>query len=213
MPYFDLYLVTPELGGDRSFKAEIIAALAVLKPAALLLRLPKADDRALINLVKELAAPAQTLGCAVLISGAGPSAAQIAVRGGADGVHAPSAAAIAGLRAELKGERMVGAGGLTSRHDAMDAGEAGADYVMFGEPDAGGASLSPSALVERAAWWAEIFETPCAAYAGQPDLIQPLAFTRAEFIALGPWCFADPALAGEAVERARAAIAAPAPAP
>ncbi len=128
---------------------------------------------------------------------------QAAVRGGADGVHAASAAQVVALRESLPADRIVGAGGLASRHDAMDAGEAGADYVMFGEPFEGRAALPESALVERAAWWAEIFETPCVAYAGHAGMLAPLAFTKAEFVALGPWAFADPEGAAEAVARAR----------
>ena len=47
----------------------------------------------------------------------------------------------------------------------MVAAEAGADYVMFGEPDAAGERPGFAAIEERVAWWAEVFEAPCVGYA------------------------------------------------
>jgi thiamine-phosphate pyrophosphorylase len=199
MPAFDTYLVTPLISDAAAFRPAFVEALALLRPASVLLTLAPGDERGQINLIKALAPLAQEAGAAVLVT----AGAQTAIRGGADGVHAASAVAAAAFRAELSADRIVGAGGLLSRHDAMDAGEAGADYVMFGEPQADGTSLSASALVERAGWWAEIFETPCVAYAASRDLVGPLAFTKAEFVALGPWCFGDPSAAAQAVAEAR----------
>ena len=50
----------------------------------------------------------------------------------------------------------------------MSLGEAGADYLLFGEPRPDGSLPSLESVVERAAWWAEIFETPCVAYRAEP---------------------------------------------
>ena len=86
----------------------------------------------------------------------------------------------------------------------MEAGEIGVDYVMFGEPRPDGSLMPFSALLDRASWWAQLFETPCVAYAPTPESVEKLAWTRAEFIALGPWCFEDPEAAAETVRRARA---------
>jgi thiamine-phosphate pyrophosphorylase len=68
------------------------------------------------------------------------------------------------------------------------------------------------AIIERAAWWAEIFETPCVAYAPSLDAVAALARTGAEFIALGEavWSHAEgPAdalrLAGAALGETEAA--------
>ena len=72
---------------------------------------------------------------------------------------------IEGRRLALKPERIAGCGGLDTRHDAMVAAEAGADYVMFGEPDTSGERPSFEAIAQRVAWWAEVFEIPCVAYA------------------------------------------------
>ena len=73
----------------------------------------------------------------------------------------------------------------------MDIGEAGVDYVMFGEPRPDGSMPPLPAVIERASWWAEIFETPCVAYAPDAEAIGPLVETGAEFVALGAWAFDD----------------------
>ena len=93
----------------------------------------------------------------------------------------------------LKPDRIAGAGGLTTRHDAMTAAEAGADYVMFGEPDETGARPSFEAIEERIAWWAEVFEAPCVGYAASLDEIAPLVKAGADFVALGDWIWRDSA--------------------
>jgi len=91
----------------------------------------------------------------------------------------------------LKPDWIVGAGGLATRHDAMLAADQGADYVLFGEPDADGARPGFAALEERVSWWAELFEAPCVAYAGSRAEVKPLVKAGADFVALGDWLWAD----------------------
>ena len=74
----------------------------------------------------------------------------------------------------------------------MLAGEAGADYVMFGEPGAEARRPPFDAIVDRVTWWAELFEIPCVAYAASLEEIGPLCAAGADFIALGDAVFADP---------------------
>ena len=69
----------------------------------------------------------------------------------------------------LKPDRIAGVGGLATRHDSMAAGEAGADYVLFGEPDAQKQRPSIEAIAERLQWWAELFEPPCVGFAASRD--------------------------------------------
>ena len=76
----------------------------------------------------------QDKGAALLIDGH----AELVARAGADGAHLTGIAAFSEALERLKPERIAGVGGLASRHDAMVAAERGADYVMFGEPDASG---------------------------------------------------------------------------
>ena len=67
----------------------------------------------------------------------------------------------------------------------MLAGEAGADYVMFGEPDAAGRRPAFDAVAKRVAWWAELFEIPCVGFAVGLDEVAPLAAAGADFVAVG----------------------------
>ncbi len=108
-----------------------------------------------------------------------------------DGAHVSGPAALEVALAALKPARIVGCGGLDTRHDAMLAAEAGADYVMFGEPDANGDRPSFAAIADRVAWWAELFEVPCVGFAASLDEVEPLAAAGADFVAVGDCVFAD----------------------
>ena len=95
---------------------------------------------------------------------------------------------LVGAIESLKPERIVGAGSVHTRDDAMTAGEMGADYVMFGEPHEGAQARGLASLIsltERVVWWAQIFETPCVAYADTIDAVEALADAGADFVALG----------------------------
>jgi thiamine-phosphate pyrophosphorylase len=129
-----LYLITPQLGDTSFFARDIGAALEAGDVAAVLLRLEPADERTLIEHAKTIAAVVQRRDIALLLDGHP----QIAARGGADGAHLTGIEALTAALAILKPDRIAGAGGLRSRHDAMLAGDANADYVMFGEPDRSG---------------------------------------------------------------------------
>ena len=118
--------------------------------------------------------------------------ADLVARAGADGAHLTGIAEFTAAIGQLKPERIAGAGGLTTRHDAMAAAEAGADYVMFGEPDAAGERPSFDAIEERVAWWAEVFEAPCVGFAASIDEVAPLVKAGADFVALGDWVWRDP---------------------
>ena len=155
--------------------------------AAVLLRLADSDERTLINRVKAMAAPVQDRDAALLLDGH----VDLVARAGADGAHLTGIAEFTGAIADLKPERIAGAGGLATRHDAMLAAEQGADYVMFGEPDATGARPAFTAIKERITWWAEVFEIPCVAYAASLDEVAPLVAAGADFIALGDFLWRD----------------------
>jgi thiamine-phosphate pyrophosphorylase len=66
----------------------------------------------------------------------------------------------------------------------MVAGETGVDYLMFGGLFPDGAAPELQEVRERAAWWAEIFETPCIAVATAAEDVAALAGTGAEFVGL-----------------------------
>src|SRR6516165_8333810 len=195
-----LYLISPEVEHPAAFADTLAAALAGAEVAAVLLRLALRDERSLINAVKAFAPIVQETGAALLVAGH----ADIVARAGADGAHLTGIATFAASLALLKPDRIAGAGGLRSRHDAMLAGETGADYVMFGDPDRHGRRLDFDALKECLTWWVELFEVPCVAYAASKDEVPPLSRTGADFIALGDWIWSQPEGAAEAVAAANA---------
>ena len=100
----------------------------------------------------------------------------------------------------------TGCGGLNSRHDAMLAGEQGADYVMFGEPDEHEHRPSFGAVLERVAWWAEVFEIPCVGFAASLAEASEFAAVGADFVLVGDFVWADPRGAAAALGDAEAAI-------
>jgi thiamine-phosphate pyrophosphorylase len=175
-----LYLVTPPLGDPQGLLPDLARAFAAADIAAVLLRLSASDDRTLINRIKAIAGPVQDAGAALLLDGHP----DLVARGGADGAHLTGIGPFNDALATLKPDRIAGAGGLASRHDAMLAAEAGADYVMFGEPIDGDERPAAGAIEERVAWWAEVFEAPCVGFAGAIGEVAPLVAAGADFIAL-----------------------------
>lgn len=210
-----LYVVTPPVGspgaGSSSgvpqspvpFSRSLAEALAGTGAAAVLLRLAEAGARDLVAAVKEIAPAVQNAGAAVLVE----DQPDIAIRGGADGAHLGAPDLLKAALSRLKPNRIAGAGGLRTRHDAMTAAEAGADYVMFGEPNRAGARPAFGAVLERVAWWAELFEIPCVAYAGSLDEVAALAAAGADFVAVGGALLNDPRGLGAALAGAAARLA------
>lgn len=183
-----LYLVTPPVEDAAAFATPLAAALEAGDVAAVLLRLAPSDERTLINCVKQLAPVVQRHDAALILDGH----TDLVARGGADGAHLTGIAEFSAALETLKPERIAGAGGLTTRHDAMLAAEQGADYVMFGEPDDKGRRPSFETIEERIAWWAEVFEAPCVGFAASLEEIEPLVKAGADFIALGDFLWGDP---------------------
>jgi thiamine-phosphate pyrophosphorylase len=186
-PQTRLYLITPAIADAAAFAPQLAAALEAADIAAVLLRLASGDERALINRVKQLAPICQEHDAALLLEGHS----DLVARGGADGAHLTGVQAFTEALETLKPERIAGCGGLEMRHDAMLAAEQGADYVMFGESDVGGRRPAFETIEERVAWWAEVFEAPCVAFAGGIDEIGPLVAAGADFVALGDWIWTD----------------------
>jgi thiamine-phosphate pyrophosphorylase len=179
--------------------------------AAVLLRLAVTDQRSMIARVKTLAPAIQTTGAALLLDGC----VELVARAGADGAHLTGIAALEEALPSLKPDRIAGLGGLATRHDSMIAGELGADYVLFGEPDAGGQRPSVDAVAERLDWWAELFEPPCIGYAASREEAHAFARAGADFVLVGDAVWSDargPAAAlaefGQAIREAHSAATA-----
>ncbi|HEX8827066.1 MAG TPA: thiamine phosphate synthase [Xanthobacteraceae bacterium] len=201
-----LYLVTPVLEDPTALTSELEKALGAADVAAVLLRLADGGERTLTERAKAVAAVVQRHDVALVLDGRP----EIAARAGADGAHLTGIQTFASTFAMLKPDRIAGAGGLRSRHDAMLAAETGADYVMFGDPDRHGRRPGFEELLERLTWWTELFEIPCVAYAASEQEIEALARTGADFIALGEWIWCEPNGAAGVAAAAAAKLAEPA---
>lgn len=217
-----IFLATPVITPQEDIDAraaQIGTILAAAPVAALRLRFAVQDERSLIKRVKPLVGVAQAAGAAAILEivtapagsdgapQAVPDLATVAMRAGADGVHLDDFARAPELIARFEGQKAVGLANPRNRHDAMEAGEAGVDYLAFGEPRRDASLPDPERAREMAAWWADIFETPCAIFVPDRGAIDSAVRTGAEFISLGDVVFADPAGAPQALLVCAEAIA------
>jgi thiamine-phosphate pyrophosphorylase len=197
-----LYLATPDVDDPSSLLATLPGLLAKADIAAVLVRLKPTDQRTMISRVKALAPAIQGSGAALLLDGH----VELVARAGADGAHLTGIEVMAEALPTLKPDRIAGVGGLTTRHDSMAAGEAGADYVLFGEPDAKGQRPSIEAIAERLQWWAELFEPPCVGFAASREEAYAFAAAGADFILVGDFIWNDSRGAAAALMDAEQAI-------
>lgn len=204
-----LYLVTPEVTDPAGLQDALSAALDTADIAAVLLHLADADERTLINRIKALAPIVQDRGAALILR----DRPELVARASADGAHLTGVDTFLAVRDELQPERIAGCGGLNSKHEAMLAGENDTDYVMFGEPDHTGYRPSFEAVLDRVAWWAEVFVIPCVAFAAELNEVGPLAAAGADFIAIGTWAWSDPRGLSVAIADAAKRLTVPEPAP
>ena len=126
------------------------------------------------SLAKDVTAAAQELGVAVMISGEPRDAA----RCGADGIQVEANTAdVADARQALGKDRFIGAHAGASRHFAMEAAEAGADYIAF---DQNGASVGGEPIIR---WWSDMMEIPCVAFTPvEPSDLDILLPQKPDFI-------------------------------
>lgn len=197
-----LYLATPEVDDPSHLVSGLPDLLAAADIAAVLLRLKETDQRTMISRIKQLVPAIQNAGAALLVEGH----VELVARAGADGAHLTGIAALEEALPSLKPDRIAGVGGLATRHDSMAAGELGADYVLFGEPDARGERPSAEAIAERLQWWDELFEPPCVGFAVSLQEASEFAAAGADFVLVGDFIWADPRGASAALIDAEKAI-------
>jgi len=178
-PACRLYLITPP-GLDSAaaldaFAEALASALEAGDAACVLLRAAGLDDRAALAAALRLAPIAQERGTAFLVE----DRPEVARQSDADGVHMNGEGApVARVRQTIGPGAIVGVGCGLSRHGAMAAGEAGADYVAFAGPEAD--------LAELLAWWQATMTPPCVALDGVTlDNAAWLARAGADFLGLG----------------------------
>jgi thiamine-phosphate pyrophosphorylase len=197
-----LYLATPEVDDPSPLLAGLPGLLTGADVAAVLVRLKPSDPRSMISRVKALAGAIQNRGAALLLDGH----VELVARAGADGAHLSGIEALHQALPTLKPDRIAGVGALRTRHDSMSAGELGADYVLFGEPDAMGQRPSVEAIAERLQWWAELFEPPCVGFAASREEAFEFAAAGADFVLVGDFVWNDPRGAAAALMDAEQAI-------
>ena len=181
-PPCQLYLVSP-LDVDGGFPDRLARALDAGPVAAFQFRVKGVDQHEAVRLAEPLRAICGERDVAFIVN----DSIALAKRLGADGVHLgqgdgdPREA-----RAELGPTAQIGVTCHDSRHLAMEAGEAGADYVAFG-------SFYPTTTKEVShhpepailSWWATLFEMPCVAIGGiTPANAAPLVKAGADFVAV-----------------------------
>ena len=187
-----LYLISPqEVGG--AFADRLKAALEPGIAAAFQLRVKNVEEHELARLAEPLQRICADAGVAFIVN----DSMGLAKRLGADGVHlGQSDGDIREARALLGSSAQIGKTCHDSRHLAMEAGEAGADYVAFGAfyPT----TTKPSHYrPERSilSWWSTLFEIPCVAIGGiTPANGRPLVEAGADFLAVcqAVWGSDDP---------------------
>ena len=202
-----LYLVTPASLDPREFRDLLAAALDAGDVAAVQLRLKDIGDDAIRRACDLLRPVAQQRGVAFLLN----DRPDLAAETGCDGVHVGQQdAPYTEARALLGAERIVGVTCHASRDLAMDAAEAGADYVAFGAFFPTTTKVSGHrADLEILRWWAEIMTVPCVAIGGiTPENCGPLVAAGADFLAVVSAVWAAPAGPAAAVKAFDAAISA-----
>lgn len=182
-----LYLISPlDVGGD--FPGRLARAIDAGEGlvTAFQFRVKGVDQHE----AARLAAPLQAICAARDVAFIVNDSVALAKRLKADGVHlgqddgSPKQA-----REELGRLAQIGVTCHASRHLAMEAGEAGADYVAFGAffpsvtKDKGPDAERPEP--ELLSWWAKLFEIPCVAIGGiTPENCRPLVEAGADFLAV-----------------------------
>ena len=202
-----LYLITPPAIADLdAFAAVLAQALDAGDVAALQIRLKEADDAAVLKAVQILKPVAHAHGVAVILN----DRPDLAARSGCDGVHVgQSDASYAEARRTMGPDAMIGVTCHDSRELAMDAAEAGADYVAFGAffpTDTKATTHRPDP--EILTIWQETVETPCVAIGGiTPDNAAGLARAGADFVAVSSAVWGAPEGPAAAVRAFEAALA------
>ncbi len=177
-----LYLISPlDVGG--AFPDRLARALDAGEVAAFQFRVKDLDEHQAAKLAEPLQAICAAREVAFIVN----DSISLAKRIGADGVHlGQDDGAVEDARQRLGRDAQIGVTCHDSRHLAMEAGEAGADYVAFG-------AFFPSTTKvtehrpepELLTWWQNLMEIPCVAIGGiTPENCGPLVAAGADFLAV-----------------------------
>ncbi len=181
-PDCQLYLISP-LDVSGAFPDRLARALDAGPVAAFQFRVKDIDEHAAARLAEPLLAICAARDVAFIVN----DSISLAKRLGADGVHlGQDDGDVADARQRLGREAQIGVTCHASRHLAMEAGEAGADYVAFGAFF--GSSTKDTqhvADIDLLRWWSNLFELPVVAIGGiTPANCEPLVAAGADFLAV-----------------------------
>ncbi len=205
IPPCQLYLISP-LDVSGNFPVQLEAALAAGPVAAFQFRVKDVDQHEAAN----LAAPLQAICAAHDVAFIVNDSVALAKRINADGVHLGQGDGdVRNARIELGHEAQIGVTCHNSRHLAMEAGEAGADYVAFGAfYPTSTKQVEHVAELDTLQLWSAIAEIPCVAIGGiTPDNAQPLIDAGADFIAVSSAVWSNPEGPAAAIKRFNALLA------
>ncbi|MBK5263825.1 MAG: thiamine phosphate synthase [Alphaproteobacteria bacterium] len=181
-PACQLYLISPPVI-DAAFADTLMAALDAGKVAAFQLRLKDISDEAILKAAESLIPICAARDVAFILN----DRMDLAQQCGADGVHLGQGDGDPREARKLLGpSAQIGVTCHDSRHLAMEAGEAGADYIAFG-------AFYPTSTKETThrpdpsvlSWWTTVFGLPCVAIGGiTAGNAQPLVEAGADFLAV-----------------------------
>lgn len=201
-----LYLVTPPALEPVRFAEELARALDAGDVACVQLRLKHAEDDAIRRAIDALRPVAQSRDVAFLLN----DRADLAIQTGCDGAHLGQEDGDHAAARALLGDGILGITCHDSRHLAMQAGEAGADYVAFGAffPTTTKETVH-KAEPELLSWWADVMEIPTVAIGGiNAANCAPLVRAGADFLAVVGAVWHHPEGPAAGVRAMNAAIAA-----
>jgi thiamine-phosphate pyrophosphorylase len=197
-----LCLVTPSDFAPASFAPALDQALAGGDIASIIVTAAPAE---LARLSAAVVPRAQSHGVAVLIH----NDSEIAAKTSADGIHIDDRNVdLAEIVAKLHPDKIVGVGNLTSRHNAMVAGQAEPDYLFFGRLDGDtDPAIFPKALA-LAEWWAALFQIPAVVMGGNDVAsVRQARNAGVEFVALRRAIWEHPDGPGAAIAAANRLLA------
>ena len=150
-------LITPPVVDLDAFPAQLSRVMDSAEIACLRLTLASRDEDLIARTADALRLIAHARDVAIVID----RHVMLVERLGLDGVHlADGARSVRNVRKDLGADAIIGAFCGTSRHEGMNAGEAGADYVAFGP--VGASVLGDGAQVDHDVfqWWSDVIEVP-----------------------------------------------------
>lgn len=200
-----LYLITPPEFELEEFAGKLEEALAGGDVASVLISMPNAPEGVLQKAAKRLVPLIQAADTAALIE----NDTQIMGRSGADGLHfIGDDQGLEEVMSTLRDDKIIGHGGVKTRHAAMVVASMGVDYMFFGLTNLEQTPEAHPKTLEFGSWWAEVFETPCVVLGGTSmESVEACAQTKAEFVALREAIWDHPEGPRVAVQQANAILA------